>query len=91
MTSAYRCQSIVCRKAYAKVTFSEENGVALPDELGGWKHSCCHRCSNPKCPDHGECSCLDNLMNRMPPMSDELLQRLRDAVLENDEADDDEE
>ena len=32
--------------------------------MGGMKSSCCHKCSNPECSDHGECDCFEEFLEK---------------------------
>jgi len=47
MTYTYACNSKACQPNWETQTMG-----------GGWKTSCCHKCSNPECIDYkGGCTC----------------------------------
>ena len=61
MTYTYHCES--CGFNHS---FSEDGG--------GMKNSCCHNCSNPECPDHGECNCFEEWWKKQREMLDKLIE-----------------
>ena len=69
MTYAYDCQS--CGR---KSTTFDEDGRISPARNWGMKQSCCHKCSNPECPDYGECDCMDGWLERQREMMDKLIE-----------------
>ena len=58
-----------------KFVFDEESGAASREGEIGWKVSCCGKCSNPACPDHGECTCFDEQMDRRMDFLRQQLER----------------
>ena len=55
MTYAYFCES-----CGITLTVDEDGECSAEGEGGGMKQSCCHKCSNSECPDHGECNCFED-------------------------------
>ena len=41
----------------------------------GWKNSCCSNCSNPDCPDYGECNCVTRYYDDIPV--DKLVENIK--------------
>ena len=80
MTSVAMCT--VCSDL--RFVFDSNSNAVKPEGEVGFKNSCCGKCSNPHCPDHGECTCFDAFQERMledlkqrfaegwqPPVADE--------------------
>lgn len=38
-----------------------------------WKSSCCHKCPNPSCRDHGECNCFNQLQEQRRKYMGEMM------------------
>jgi len=60
MTYAYHCQSC----GYSHVFTTADKDSESSTEMGGMKSSCCHKCSNPECSDHGECDCFEEFLEK---------------------------
>ena len=62
MTYAYPCNRKSCNE---KV----EGGKIFLH----WKSSCCHKCPNPSCRDHGECNCFERLIEQRRKYMEEMM------------------
>ncbi|MBT4058680.1 MAG: hypothetical protein HOE69_00005 [Euryarchaeota archaeon] len=62
MTYMYPCNRKSCIE-------KEEGG----DIFFHWKSSCCHKCPNPSCRDHGECNCFEQLLEQQRKQMGEMM------------------